>query len=222
MDKFKEEYKLFLTQKGLETMPNIPENIKMLDIRRNKLPDLRIPKDSCIEYIDASDNLIQSLDNISGISTLQILDVGYNLISSLPKLELPELREFYIMSNDIQEIKNINFQKLQKIDMANNEIETLESLDSPELVEAYFGANKISKVQNISKLIKLKILDLQFNELKELDCECLPSNIEVLLVNDNRELETIKNIQNLKHLKILGLKNTGVKHSEIPQDIEIW
>lgn len=222
MNEYEQECTLILMQKGLEKMPEIPENIKKLDIRRNKLSRLSFSENSSLEYLDASDNLIKSLKGVSGLKNLQVFDAGYNLIKKIPKLELPALKELYLMSNDIKKMKNIHFSNLLKIDLANNEIKTLRKFETPEISEAYFGANKISKIENISDFSHLKILDLQFNKLKELDCSLLPSGIEVLLVNDNRKLKVIKNIENLKFLKILGLKNTKVIKQEISKNIEIW
>lgn len=217
-----EENEIILINKSLKDMPKIESHVTKLDIRRNKLTLLSFPDNSALKYIDVSDNLLETLESVSGLKKLESLDFGYNLIQRITELDLPALKEFYVMSNDIKEIENINFPNLIKIDMANNEISVLKQFNCPNIEEAYFGANKITKIEDMSIYSNLRILDLQCNAITELDCNLLPQSIETLLLNNCTDLEKIRNLENLKSLKLLGIKNTKIIGLELPESIEIW
>lgn len=217
-----EENEITLINKSLNNMPKIESHVTKLDIRRNKLTLLSFPDNSELKYIDVSDNLLETLESVSGLKKLESLDFGYNLIQRITELDLPALKEFYVMSNDIKEIENINFPNLIKIDMANNEISVLKQFNCPNIEEAYFGANKITKIEDMSIYSNLRILDLQCNGITELDCNLLPQSIETLLLNNCTDLEKIRNLENLKSLKLLGIKNTKIIGLELPESIEIW
>lgn len=222
MQKYTEEESLLLINKDLNEFPQQIEGIKYLDIRRNKLKKLDIPNNSTVEYLDASDNLIRDLENISALKSLKILDLGYNLITKIPYFKIDTLEELYMMANDIFKIENIEFPSLKKLDLANNEIKILENIFSAELEEIYLGANDINKIADMNHLKSLTILDLQYNKLKELDCALLPKSIEVLLLQENKDLKFIRNLGRLKDLRILGIKNTRVSGIQKREELEIW
>lgn len=222
MDRFKEKERMDLAKQDLEEIPAILAGIRGVDVRRNKIRDVAISKDSTVQFLDISDNLISSLKGLSGAHSLEVLDAGYNLIKKVPKLDLPNLRELYLMSNDISKIENVNFKTLEKLDMANNDIRVLENMNCPNLLEAYFGANKISVLQDISEMEALRVLDLQYNMLEELDCRLIPESLEILLLQGNKMLKSIKNIGKLQRLKILGLKHTQAVTAEGIEELEIW
>ena len=222
MDSYEENEIFILVKEGLNEVPPIPKETKYLDVRRNKLQKLCLDNSILVEYLDASDNLIKTFHETSGIETLKILDLGYNLISKIPKVVFPDLRELYLMSNDIYKIENIGFEKLEKLDLANNDISVLENIDCPNLREGYFGANMIGTIKDLTSLSYLNTLDLQFNKLKEIDCAFLPKNLEVLLLQGNKDLKIIKNLDKLSKLHILGIKGTKVNLTKKREGLEIW
>lgn len=222
MDKFEENEVLIYVKEALENVPEIPKGIKGLDIRRNRLKCLDIDKESNLEYLDASDNLIKTFTSIDNLKSLEFLDLGYNLIKEIPKINLPSLKELYLMSNDISKIENVNFSGLKILDLANNDIKELENLECSTIEECFLGVNNISKICDMSGLENLKILDLQWNKLSELDCNLLPSGLENLLLQGNKELRSLKNLDRLSHLKILGIKGTKLSKPKTNASVEIW
>lgn len=217
-----DETKVFYCKMGLKEFPPISKKVRVLEVRRNMLKAMVFPQDSALEFLDISDNLIKSMDPVSGLLHLKVLDIGYNLIQNIPKLELPALEELYLMSNDIYEIKNFNFENLIKCDLANNELKSLEGINCPMLQEAYFGANKIARIQDMTYLKFLKVLDLQYNMLEEVDCKHLPQSIETLLLNNSKRLSKLHSLDHLINLKMLGIKNTRITDVEINGKFEIW
>lgn len=225
MDNLREEddkTKIILNKMKLTDFPLIPSDIKTFDVRRNSISTMVFPENCQLEQLDASDNVIKSLDPISGLKQLKILDIGYNLIIHIPLLDLPSLKELYLMSNDITKIENMNFNELIKLDLANNDIRSLEGVNCPKLEEIYLGANKIDQLINLKHLQFLKILDLQYNKLDEFDCSLLPESIETILLNNNKGLKKITNLECLPSLKLLGIKNTKIGEIQSNGKFEIW
>lgn len=212
---------IILNKMGLEQFPDLTEEARVLEIRRNKIKEVYISRDLPIEKIDASDNLIRSMEPFDGLKRLKILDLGYNLIDEVLTLDLPALEELYMMSNDIKTVEGIKYDRLLKLDVANNEIASISGIQCPNLVEGYFGANKIEEVGDITGFASLKTLDLQYNHLEEIDCSKLPSSLEFLLLNNNKKLRKIHNLDALVNLKMLGIKNTKL-NVESNQRFEVW
>lgn len=222
MSTVENENKTLLCNKRLTVFPDIAKETRILDIKRNRLKSIHFPQDSQLVYLDVSDNLIDTMKPVSELKYLEVLDFGYNLLKEIPPLDLPSLRELYLMSNDIEEIKNLDFPNLEKLDVANNDIKVLENINCTNITEAYFGANKISSLVDLTQLTNLKILDLQYNKLYEVDCIHLPQSIEILLLNNNKSLYKICNIDHLVNLKMLGVKNTKIGDVNTGGRFELW
>lgn len=213
---------VFMNKQGLTEIPPISSQVMVLECRRNVIDTLAFPENSLLEQLDISDNKIKSIEPVNGLKNLKTLDAGYNLIQHIPKLDLPELKELYLMSNDISRIENMCFPEVIKCDFANNDLTVLEGIGCPKLEEGYFGANSLTTITSLEHLKSLKVLDLQYNKLDEFDCDLLPENVEVLLLNNNKNLSSIKNLERLGKLKLLGIKNTKLKSVDTHQKTEIW
>jgi Leucine-rich repeat (LRR) protein len=220
MDSYQENQVYSSIRQGYTELPQIPADVLAVDVRRNKISQISLEHIPQIEYLDISDNLIRSIGALSGLSRLTVLDAAYNLLSRISPLDLPSLKELYLMSNDILEIEHMNFKNLEKLDMANNNIKKIENLKCLQLKELYLGANKIIEIENIRHLSGLKILDLQFNAIETVDCAELPRSLEILLLQGNSNLHSIKNLDFLENLKILGIKNTKLAIKS--EKINIW
>lgn len=205
----------------LEIQPEIPSNILEIDLRRNKLKSVSFENNDKIKFLDISDNIIKSLDSLNNLNNLEILDASYNVLTCIPLLNLSSIQEIYLISNDIEKIENINFNNLKKLDLAGNAIEKIENINSTSLQELYLSSNKIDKIQNLMSLKNLKILDLQFNQLKEVDCAHLPPSLEILLLQNNPSLKIIKGVHLLKNLKMIGIKNSQIEDLEVKENVEI-
>ncbi|KAM0681204.1 U2 small nuclear ribonucleoprotein A' [Glugoides intestinalis] len=202
---------ILLNKTGIKVLPEIGEKVRILEARRNRLENIKLPTNSELETIDVSDNLIKEMDAFNDLNRLKVLDVGYNLIKRIPELRLPALQELYVMSNDISSISGLSLPTLLKLDVANNDLKELKDLGCPKLLEAYFGANRIREIEGFTKLSTLEILDLQYNCFEEIDCLQLPKSLKYLFLNNNMNLTKVKNIEHLEELKVLGLKNTKVE-----------
>lgn len=218
----KPEECIFFNNSRLSYMPQIPFEIKQVEVRKNSIKELIVPEENQILIFDASDNLINNLDQLNHLTTARTIDCSYNVVTEMPSLNLPNLIELYLISNDINKMNPMSLPSLKKLDLANNQIKKLEHLNYPELVELYISCNHIEKIENLKHLKNLKTLDLQYNSLKELDCLDLPDTIEILLLQGNKDLEKIVNIKELKNLIILGIKGTKFSREFREVNFSLW
>lgn len=203
-------------------MPSIPEDITHLDLRRNDIQEIKLDNNTNLKYLDLSDNKIKDMSKLVYLPNLETLDLSYNLFKkiSLPHLNLKEL---YLICNDILKMENLNLPLVEKVDIAVNNISKIENLDKClNLRELYLGSNQIEEVNNMLYLSNLEVLDLQNNKLKEIDCSLLPRGLKKLLLSDNSELTNLINLEDLKELELLAVERTGVGRIERSGIKEVW
>lgn len=222
MDKFPEDAIFRAVHSGVSDTPEIPEDARAVDIRRNNLVELRFSESNNVEYLDASDNKIADISNLEILKSLVILDCSYNLIQAIPSLHLNSLKELYLIANDIQVIENIRYPSLIKLDLANNEIKIIENIETPRLEELYLANNQISSLSDLTYLKYLRILDLQYNDISTIDCMLLPDSLEILLLQGNKQLSSIKNKEKLTRIRIINIVDTSIVDVSGPTDMEVW
>ncbi|TBU16024.1 hypothetical protein CWI41_040470 [Ordospora colligata] len=202
--------KMYIVHRQIEKIPEISGCVKVVDLHRNKISEMALNRVESMEYLDLSDNRIAEINDLENVPNLKILDLSYNLISTV-NIPIMNLEELYLISNDIPMIHGIELPMLRKLDMAANEICRIENLDGcKNLVELYLGSNQIREVEGLYELCLLKTLDLQNNDILSVDCLKIPRSVEVLLLGENVNLEQIENIEALCNLRILGIEKTRV------------
>ncbi|KAI4291942.1 protein phosphatase 1 regulatory subunit 7 [Pancytospora philotis] len=206
----------------LTEVPDIDGGIRELSLRKNKIDQLSFAGQNSIENIDLSDNLIKDLAPLSALRRARIVDCSYNLVSSIPALDLPELSELYLIANDIERIENIRFPGLRKLDLASNSIRAIENIESAGIEELYLASNKIERVPSLAHYDSLKVLDLQYNRLTELDCSLLPASLEILLLQGNSSLTTVTNLAHLSNLKMVNTGNTRLGSLDFAPSVTQW
>lgn len=167
-----------------------------------------------IQHIFAKDCNIRVLPNLSGLISLQTLDVSCNKLKKLP--ELPEsLEELIVNDNRLSVIDNdlpkllrfngsdnmltrINYSNsLERVHIKNNPIDVV-----PKLSNLYFLDASITKVKKIHPMPKLKYLDISFTEIMIIpDMPCL----EHLQCNES-SVNDISIIKSLHSLEIVNAK----------------
>ena len=191
---------IFNNMRGKELTVN--EDCEAIELRRNQFVSVPEEVPKTIKHLDISDNLIREIDTAE-FKNIEMLDLGYNLLQEHDSIRNETLKELYLMANDISAIsESIKYCiNLEKFDIATNRLREIENLKfiTTNIKEIYLGANKISEFNiNLNHLTNLKIVDLQFNNLKEFDCALLPESVDTLLLNNNRNLVTIKNTRKFK------------------------
>lgn len=222
MNKYADDSVFILSGAKLTEVPSIPLGKLAIDLRKNQIKQIAFHPENSIEYIDLSDNLIKDATPLNDLKKADVIDCSYNLIEKIPVLRLSAISELYFIANDIVKIENINFGSLVKLDLAGNNIQKIENIEACKLEELFLASNKIEKIENISHLSHLRVLDLQYNAITEVDCSVLPRSLEILMLQGNALLNKIKNLDGLKHLKTVNLKGTPMEEFHPGDGIETW
>lgn len=204
MDKYNDD-EIYMFNNERDKEMNIKQDAVAIELRRNKLEKIPDGVPAEVLHLDISDNHVREIDT-SKFTKIQMLDLGYNLLQNHDSIKNSTLTELYIMANDIRQVsKSLKYQtNLKKFDIAFNRLTNIDNLPciSETIEEIYLGANKISEFNlNLTHLKNLKVVDLQFNNLTEFDCALLPESVEVLMLNNNKNLEKLLKPREFRWLK---------------------
>lgn len=123
-----------------------------------------------ITMLDADDNLLTNVSQVSGLTALQTLRLENNQITTLPSLSnLTNLRVLAAYDNQLQSLPDLsNNTQLRQLTLYNNQITSLPDLTSlVNLLRIDLGNNKLSVTPDVSSNVLLTQLSLDRNFLTE-------------------------------------------------------
>ncbi|XP_030746678.1 protein phosphatase PHLPP-like protein isoform X2 [Sitophilus oryzae] len=172
---------LFLQNNSLSSLPEnffkFVSTIKVLNLSNNRLVDLPKPEDVLVlEKLLLTANCLidKSLDKMTPyLRNIKTLHVAYNNLTSLPEAcpnYWTELEELVVSGNKILQIP-------QHIDQLKH------------LTVLRVHSNLLQSIPKLSKLLKLRVLDLAHNQLDRVDLTSLiPPNLKFLDLSCNTKL----------------------------------
>ncbi|XP_012254156.2 leucine-rich repeat protein soc-2 homolog [Athalia rosae] len=208
---------LNLSENYIENIPDEAfdhlQSLEELDLSKNNLTTLTnrvLERVTNIELLDLSSNRISELDPAINLLTRLIhLDLSHNNLENLPNgslKTLTELRHLDLSFNKIVSLGEDNLSHLNNLTsllLNNNHLVYLSPHELPVSIEHLnVGYNMISAIPNT--LVNLKILEVYYNEIRELDAETFGfSEIESLNISGNK-LTSYPDLK-LKKLNVLDL-----------------
>ncbi|KAJ5076604.1 hypothetical protein M0811_06184 [Anaeramoeba ignava] len=196
----------------------VNENKEIIEADLSRIGTTKIPTKICEEIIGHQ-------------SSIQILDIGYNQISSLEVFNdlifhLKDLRVLRLNNNFFTNLpKNFvkNLSKLEILDVSNNSLSQInEQSNFPNLTHFYGRNNYWGIFPNcISNSPNVRYIDMRIGQLTN-----LPKNIENLenleyLDLSNNALRSVNiNLEKLKKLKYLNLSSNKLTQFEISSNDE--
>ena len=156
------------------------ENIKLLNLRGNKLSSLNFISGKVfpfLEIISLNDNEFDSIDTLKNISfpLLKELYLSKNKISNidiLSELNIPKLRILWLSNNNITSIdvlEKVKFPQLAKLGLNKNKINNISVFAKnkakfPQLFELYLNDNEfdLKAFYNIIKELQNKVQEFYF------------------------------------------------------------
>lgn len=207
----------------------IPKEISLI-----KLVDLHLTHDkieninhlglcSTLQNIDLKFNNIRYISkNLGALTNLIILDLSYNSITHLPKLDtLYNLKFLVLTSNKLSTFPLSNLNALEILEISLNRFSNLSDIieNAPNLRRLTASQNIITDIpQKISTLKKLTHLGLNHNKLVRLpDSIIYTKKLYKLSLIGNRITCLPKNIGEMKKLERLLLDHNQLE--KIPDDI---
>ncbi len=192
----------------ISTLPELPENLKVLVCGKTSLDSLpELPKSLKILY--CYDNQLTSLPQLP--NSLQILHCNYNQLSSLPQLpnSLQELRCFYNQLTSLPELPN----SLQLLSCSNNQLSSLPQLpNSLQLLSC--SNNQLSSLPQLPN--SLQELYCDNNQLSSLPQ--LPNSLQELYCYNN-QLSSLPQLPNSLQ-KLYCYNNQLSSLTELPNSLQ--
>ncbi len=197
-------------------------NLKVLILDYQQISDLSPLAQLPLEYLSLTGNEVSDLSPLSGLTELQVLDLGENPVRSVQVLaELPQLREVTLEATGITSVEVFAGSEIQSLNVRTTWVNDYTPLEScPNLTQLITGSMPEGAAQTLAGLTNLEQLRLystpgvdlalltEFQVLQELDlCGCTLSNPEALT--------------SLSSLRALNLGETGLTELSFLTDLPV-
>lgn len=197
-------------------------NLKVLILDYQQISDLSPLAQLPLEYLSLTGNEVSDLSPLSGMTELQVLDLGENPVRSIQVLaELPQLREVTLEATGITSVEVFAGSEIQSLNVRTTWVNDYTPLEScPNLTQLVTGSMPEGAAQTLAGLTNLEQLRLystpgvdmawlsEFQVLQELDlCGCTLSNPEALT--------------SLSSLRALNLGETGLTELSFLTDLPV-
>ncbi|NXL06774.1 LRC23 protein, partial [Mesembrinibis cayennensis] len=165
-----------------------------------------------LRYVDLSENKLQDLSPLRGLTHLLWLKVDGNLLTSACMQELPYLQIISFAHNRIRATEGITHPRLASLCLKGNKIQTALGLSHGQLFNLQIlelRGNALESTAGLS-LPKLKNLYLAQNAIRRLEGLEGLGQLSTLHLRDN-QLETLDGFcGSMKSLQYLNLRNNGI------------
>lgn len=170
-------------------------NLKVLILDYQQISDLTSLAQLPLEYLSLTGNEVSDLSPLSGLTRLQVLDLGENPVRSIQVLEeLPKLREVTLEATGITSVEVFAGSELQSLNVRTTWVTDYTPLETcPNLTQLITGSMPEGAAQTLGGLTNLEQLRLystkgvdlalltKLQRLQELDlCGCTLKHPEAL------------------------------------------
>lgn len=196
--------------------------LKKLSLRQNLFEDAaaesltRWPALFGLQELVLRDNKLAKVPPVRAFSSLTVLDVSFNKITSMKGLSQAseKLKELYLSNNGVVEIVEVeHLKELQILELGANRVREMNGIQQlTQLKELWLGRNRIRTV-NMCGLTGLKRISVQNNRLTSMlgfqECVLL----EELYLSNNyiTEMEGLSTLTQLRILDVSSNKLEGIK-----------
>lgn len=166
-----------------------------------------------LKELDLYDNSIVHIEPLAGFSHLEILDLSFNRIKTIPPnvlADMKSLTHLYLASNKISKIENLKgLHNLTNLELGANRIREIENIHHlTSLTELWLATNKITELKGLSDLPNLRLLSIQSNRITQISG--LPSTLEELYLSHNG-IQTLRGVETLPRLRFLDVCNNQIE-----------
>lgn len=176
---------------NLDGLSKIKNTVTDLNLGATRIDNIEILSDfKNLVFLDLSTNQIEDINPIKALKKLEYLYLDNNKINKIPELNLPNLHELWLYSNNIEDISNLKLSlNLYSINISNNKIENI---------------NVLSQLRN------LKVVDLSKNKICEINVLNNFKSFNSLRLSSNT-INDISAFSNFESIEILDLKNNQIE-----------
>lgn len=160
-----------------DPLPKI-ESIRINDNQIQRISRNLFDKNAKLKRIYLSDNHIQTFDPMSLMSTnVMAIDLANNPLKNVDFSTLQHLLSLTLTNTSLDSL--CIPVSVTDVSAANNEIQRIQLpakiVTQPQLARLNLSNNNLHDFQNLSKLTKLEVLDLSYNELSTIDFSTMHS-----------------------------------------------
>lgn len=113
-------------------------------------------------------NSIKNIAELTEIDTLEVLELGYNLIEELDFSKLANIKNLYLNDNCLSNITISEMKNIELLDLSDNWISNVDNISlngMPKLSELHLAGNKIQDVDSLLKSTNSYIKGLGYDNL---------------------------------------------------------
>lgn len=182
-----------------------------------------IPKEvaemTWLDTLALSYNQIETIENLSSLSSLRQLQLEHNAITKIEGLQgLSSLQILQLSSNQIKKIEGLQgLSSLQVIYLSSNQIATIEGLQGLSSLETLvLNLNQIIKLEGLEGLSSLQTLDLEANQITKIEGLQGHSSLTNLNLGSNRitKIEGLEDLSSLESFSLNGNKLVTIEGME--------
>jgi Leucine-rich repeat (LRR) protein len=214
--------KIFLDSKQADI--DLVDEIDLSNLELKRFPE-DLKRFRNLKKLDLSLNLIKKVPSwIAEFKNLEDLFLSINKLETLPKeiCQLNKLKILDLFKNELKELP-LKFAKLESIialNLSNNEFTIFPDQISKlkNIRKLHFGFNHLKQIDVVFDSKNLDELDLRFNNL-----EIFPAfigrqtNLEKLILNENKIRYLPLELDNLIKLRIFKIKNNPLNFETLPR-----
>ncbi|KAK9385487.1 hypothetical protein V1515DRAFT_608231 [Lipomyces mesembrius] len=208
---------LNVNENDLGYLTGVPESTRVLRAAHNNFSELTaFGFLSNLQYLDLSNNQMETLDGMSRLVHLREIIVDNNVLVNIDGImQLDGLLRLSVRGNKLEtlNLRNSNLARLEDLDISSNKLRDISSLERlKNLMFLNLDDNLLSGVNPDGYLVRLRTLKICRNELKEFDAAAFPK-LRILYLDDNR-LQRVSSLKKLRLLENLSIRdqNTTTKY----------
>lgn len=189
----------------------LKDTLTYLNLSGNKLEEIEILEDfNELIFLDLSTNFITDIRSIADLIKIEQLYLDNNRISVLPKLNMPNLYDLMLHSNNIEVITNLKHSlNLYSINISNNKIENINALGKLEKLKVVdLSKNNISDINVLNNLKSLYSINLSSNKINNLSAFSKFESFEILNLENNQ-------VEEITPLKSIAIKELFIGENNI-------
>ena len=153
------ENRVYLSDKGLKTLPEVNAKADYLNLDRNQLTNVdAVAKLSGLKWLRLNDNKLSALPDLKALVNLRRIYLKNNRFTAVPETlkDLPSLTDVDLSGNPIKEIpqwlaekkglKNLSFSRTQVTKLPEN-LEAWKKLESLQLGDLSISAAEMARIR---------------------------------------------------------------------------
>ena len=195
--------------------------VQNVNLSYNMLKEFPTSLSESIVELDISGNDIQLVpEDIVKLTNITTLDISFNKITKIPVLP-SSLKYITANNNKITEIANSELPQLFSMNFSNNELGTLPSLTNHICSTLFFSHNRIKEISLAMMIRPVEQLDLSDNEITNIPVEIFSLPRLRILNLDSNQIEVIPDQISESHISSLLISQNPIKQLPLlPKSLE--